>query len=64
MKTFAQFLAEKEKIFTTFSGQSPGKAMASVVRPARPVKPFSGINVAKIFSKDGPARQSPGVMGK
>jgi hypothetical protein len=64
MKSFAEFLAEQEKLVKMYgSGQSPAKAMASVVKPSKPNHPFQGINVAKVFSKDGPARLPSGVIG-
>lgn len=57
MKTFMQFLVEKEKLIKLYgTNQSPGRAIAAVVKPPKPSSPFTGINVAKVFSKDGPVR--------
>lgn len=64
MITFEQFLAEKEKMVKMYgTGQSPARAMAAVVKPAKPTGPYQGINVAKVFSKDGPVRAASGVIG-
>lgn len=63
MRTFAQFLAEKEKTVKLYGlgakGQSPGKAMASVVRPAKPARPFNGLYAPEIYGK----RPKSGVVG-
>ena len=64
MKTFAQFLTEKEKMIKMF-GAAQIKRSVGVVNPAKPVfKPFSGISVTKDYAKDGPARAPRGVMGR
>lgn len=64
MKTFAQFLAEKEEIFAVqkyTTGTSPGKQMAKgVAKPANPAKimnPYDGLHVPHIFGK--PPKRGP-----
>jgi hypothetical protein len=68
MKTFAQFLAEKEEIFAVqkyTTGTSPGKMMASgVAKPANPAKiksPYQGIHFPEIFGKPA-KRGAPGTI--
>ncbi len=67
--SFAQFLAEREKMFQVQQyavGQSPAKTMAKgIAKPASPAKtiaPFQGIHVADIFGK--PKRGPSNVLGK
>lgn len=71
--SFAEFLAEREKLFATSfygtgkKGQTPGQAMAKgAVRPASPAKmhkPFQGVHVPHIYGKPDP-RPASGVIGK
>jgi hypothetical protein len=65
--SFKQWLYEQEKSVTLYGlgkkGQSVGKSIVSVVKPAKPAKlvvPYSGINVPEVFAK----RQPSGVLGK
>lgn len=63
---FRQYI-EQEKSVKLYGlgakGQTPGKAIASAVRPASPAKPFrpfSGFNVTQDYSKP----RVSGVMGR
>lgn len=71
--SFAEFLAEREKLFAASfyglnkKGQTPGMAMAKgAVRPASPAKmfnPYQGVHFPHIYGKDDP-RPASGVIGK
>lgn len=72
MRSFADFLAEKEKSVVLYGigkrGQTPGKAMAKgsptkAVKPAKAVTPFSGIAVpGEVLGK--PIRKPSGIVGE
>lgn len=65
MRTFEQFLLEKEKMFTVAkSGMSHQSKLVSPVNPARPAKlVYSGLNVQKILPVPRCGRSKSGVIG-
>lgn len=67
MKTFLQFLDEKEKTVKLYgigTGHSPGKTF-SVVRPAKPSKPtYTGLNVQSVYPVPRCGKPTSGIVMK
>jgi hypothetical protein len=62
MKTFLQFLDEKEKLVKVYGTE---KRNFSVVKPARPAKPvYSGLHVAQVWPVPRCGKPRSGVVGK
>lgn len=62
MKTFLQFLDEKEKLVKLYGTE---KRDFKVVRPSRPAKPvYTGLNVDQIYPVPRCGKSRSGVVGK